>query len=59
MPTAEPNAQGGAQPPAEAAQQPAPAIDMQQLAERVYRLMLEDLRLERARGERAPRPKTR
>lgn len=32
------------------AQQSAHAIDVKQLAERVYQLMLADLRLERARG---------
>ena len=44
---------------AENGQGQARAIDMKQLAERVYRLMLEDLRLERARGERTPRRKAR
>jgi len=46
-------------PAAEDGQKSAPAIDVKQLAERVYRLMLEDLRLERARGERTPRRKAR
>lgn len=31
-------------------EQPDPPIDMQRLAEKVYRLLLEDLRLERARS---------
>ena len=33
----------------------APAVDMRKLADKVYRLMLEDLRLERARGGMTPR----
>jgi len=37
--------------------QPAPAVDVQQLAERVYRLMLAELRLEQARGQRGERRK--
>jgi hypothetical protein len=37
-------------------QQPSPAVDVAQLADRVYRLMLADLRLSLARGERLPRP---
>jgi len=46
-------------PPPAAAAQAAPAIDMVQLAERVYRLMREDLRLLQARGGHAPRRKAR
>ena len=30
-------------------------IDLEQLADKVYRLMRDELRLARARGERAPR----
>ena len=45
--------------PAAAGAKAAPAIDMAQLVERVYRLMREDLRLEQARGARAPRRKAR
>jgi hypothetical protein len=45
-------------PPAAPAQA-APAINMAQLTERVYRLMREDLRLEQARGVRVPRRKAR
>jgi hypothetical protein len=36
------------------AEPPAPPIDMQRLAEKVYRLLLEDLRLERARAGSPP-----
>jgi hypothetical protein len=36
------------------AEQPAPPIDMQRLTEKVYRLLLEDLRLERARAGSPP-----
>lgn len=46
------------QPPAPPAQPPASPIDLHQLAERVYRLMLADLRLEQARGV-GPRRKER
>lgn len=35
-------------------EQPEPPIDMQRLAEKVYRLLLEDLRLERARSGLPP-----
>jgi hypothetical protein len=52
------NTQKSSQPPAAAAQA-APAIDMAQLVDRVYRLMREDLRLEQARGGRATRRKAR
>lgn len=34
------------------AEQSAPPIDVQQLAERVYRLLVQEARLGRARGER-------
>jgi hypothetical protein len=33
------------------------AIDLRKLADKVYHLMLADVRLERARGVPAPRPK--
>ncbi len=39
--------------------QPAPAVDIRQLAEKVYQLMLADARLAQARGEQRPRPKRR
>ena len=46
--------------------QPAPqpehggkAVDVQKLAEKVYRLMLEDVRLAAARGGRQPEPNRR
>jgi hypothetical protein len=34
-------------------------IDLQQLAEKVYRLLLDDLRLDQARGAQAPRRRVR
>lgn len=34
-----------------------PAVDVRRLAEKVYRLMLEDLRLDRARAGRAAPPR--
>ena len=48
--------QEGGEPPAEPAGQEAPPIDVQALAERVYRLMLAEARRERARGETTRRP---
>lgn len=39
--------------------QQAAEVDIKQLAERVYRLMLADLRLEKARGAQATRRKAR
>lgn len=45
-----PPATPGAQPAT-----PAPPVDVRKLAEKVYQLMLADLRLERARGAPAPR----
>lgn len=53
------NNQASTPPPAEPGQAQPTGIDVKQLAERVYRLMLEDLRLDRARGERTPRRKAR
>jgi hypothetical protein len=53
------HAAGGSAPGAQPGRQPAPAVDIQQLAERVYRLMLAELRLEQARGQRGERRKTR
>jgi hypothetical protein len=51
---------GPANAPAAPGSQPTPpAIDIVQLAERVYRLMREDLRLERARGQSLERRKAR
>jgi hypothetical protein len=41
--------------PADGQQSPA-AVDVAQLADKVYKLMLADLRLGLARGERLPRP---
>jgi|GEM_PF-4963223 len=37
------------EPPAVAASVPAPPVDLDALTEKVYRLLLEDLRMERAR----------
>jgi hypothetical protein len=54
----EPAAQNGQQAPQKPEGRPA-AVDLQQLAERVYRLMLADLRMDRARGERPVRRKAR
>jgi hypothetical protein len=45
--------------PREPAGAQAPTVDIRQLAERVYRLMLADLRMERARGVRVDRRKAR
>jgi hypothetical protein len=45
---AQPGTADGQQPPAE--------LDVAQLADKVYKLMLADLRLSLARGERLPRP---
>ncbi len=59
MESSEQPAPGGTVPGAQPARQPAPAVNIQQLAERVYRLMLADLRLEQARGQRGERRKTR
>ena len=42
-------------PPDSAEQPQPPAIDIRQLADRVYRLMLEEIRLEQARGDRGVR----
>jgi hypothetical protein len=48
--------QPAATPPQASAEQPdANAIDIQRLAEKVYQLMLADVRLGRARGERNQR----
>ena len=58
METSEPAARSGDVAPPKTDGRPA-AVDIQQLAERVYRLMLADLRLERARGERPVRRKAR
>lgn len=46
-------------PAAPAEGQPGAAIDLKQLAERVYQLMLADLRLQRARGGQPARRKAR
>jgi hypothetical protein len=54
----EPAARSG-EPAPQKQDRPTAAVDIQQLAERVYRLMLADLRLERARGERPVRRKAR
>jgi hypothetical protein len=45
-----------AQPAPAYGQQPPPGVDVTQLADKVYKLMLADLRLSLARGERLPRP---
>jgi hypothetical protein len=45
-----------AQPVPADGQQPPAAVDPAQLADKVYKLMLADLRLGLARGERLPRP---
>jgi hypothetical protein len=37
--------------------EPTPSIDVQKLAERVYKLMLEDARLQGTRGQKRPRKK--
>ncbi len=47
-------AKDGPAPPG-ASQPPAVTIDVKQVADRVYRLMLADLRLAQARGQRAAR----
>ena len=57
MESSEQPTQSGAAPGAQPGRQA--AIDIQQLAERVYRLMLAELRLEQARGQRGERHKTR
>ena len=59
MESSEQPANGQAAPGAQAGPPPAPAVDLQQLAERVYRLMLAELRLEQARGQRGERRKMR
>jgi len=41
--------------PAEPAPQPGSDVDVAQLAQKVYRLMRDELRLERARGAALPR----
>ena len=45
------------QPEPEQHRRNADAIDLRKLANKVYHLMLADVRLERARGVPAPRPK--
>jgi hypothetical protein len=45
----------GGQPATQPGAQSAAPIDLRKLAEKVYRLMLEDLRREQARGARLPR----
>jgi hypothetical protein len=49
------------QPATAATEQPqeAPEIDVQKLAEKVYQLMLADIRLEQARGRTLPRHRKR
>lgn len=53
---ATPSEPAPAPPAAPAPASPAPELDVERLVEKVYRLMLADVRLERARGAASPRP---